>query len=123
MQLTITIDEAKLARLCQDRISELVGDDCRYRDSPARVELRSAVDAAAREAFAGVDMAAIIRAAVESRLVPALEAAAGRAVDVRVKRMVALGFKPDNLTPEAKAWLTDQIEKQMAGQATKAEVQ
>ena len=115
MQITITIDDNALAKLAQERIDELLGDDARYRQTGPRDMLRRIVDEAAIEAVTKAraeiaeQLPTLAREAVRYAITDEIGKAAKRGV--RALSKLYAGFDPSKITPEQKAWLEGQIAK------------
>lgn len=121
MQITVDIEERRVADLVRGRIAELLSDDARYRGTPVRDLLRRMVDDAATTAVRAARDA--IAAELPAMAAEAVRAAIKNEIDRAAKRgMGALrklfaGFDPSKLTPEQRSWL----EKQIAEGADKRE--
>ena len=123
MQLTIEIDEGRLAELLKERVASLFRTDGGYRDDDAteRAQVRKLLNEAitpvliaARDKIAG-ELPAIAEASLRAAAKYEIDLAAKRGLGVM--RKLFAGFDPAKLTPEQAEWL----KAQMTGAGTKPE--
>ena len=113
MQITVEVDEKQITRLVSQRIGELFSDDARYRDTSVRDAIRGIVDVAAQAAVEAArdaikaDLPAIATDAVHRAVRADIDKAAARGLAALKKLYV--GFDPNQLTAEQRAWLERQI--------------
>lgn len=113
MQITVDVNEERVADLVRQRLDELFSDDARYRDSGVRDQIRRLVDdaalgavMAARDHIAG-ELPAMANAAVRREITDEMQRAAKRGL--AMLRKLYAGFDPNKLAPEQRAWLEKQI--------------
>jgi len=113
MQITVDVPEEKVAALVRTRISELFSGDARYRETGVRKLVQKIVDDAAvdavRQARDAINkqLPAMATAAVNEALHADIAAAAKRGLNAL--RKLYVGFDPNKLTAEQRAWLENQI--------------
>ena len=122
MQITVEIDEKLIEEMVNRRVRELFKADDRYGNSSVSAYqlVKKLTDEAVAKAITSDVLKELISKAVAEKSETALKRACEQAVDTRIQRMIRMGFKPERLTEEHKAWLMDQIEKQMDAQSKKA---
>jgi hypothetical protein len=119
VQITVNIDDSKVADLVRERIGELFSADSRYRETSVRDHVRRLVDdaavAAVRAASAEIagQLPEMARQAVERQVREDIQAAAKRGL--QALRKLYAGFDPAKLTDQQRTWLVDQISGAAAG--------
>ena len=113
MQITVEVDESKIADLVRERIAELFSQDARYRETGVREEVRRIVDGAAVKAVSQAEKS--IEAELPAMAAEAVRRETENEIGLAAKRgLKALsklyaGFDPKTLTPDQRAWLETQI--------------
>lgn len=123
MQITVEVDESKIADLVRERIEELFSLDTRYRETGVREMVRKIVDDAAVNAVSQAeksieaDLPAMAAEAVRRETENEIGLAAKRGM--RALQKLYAGFDPKKLTPEQRAWLESQIANAAKNKETK----